>query len=79
MIRQFLQLCSELRIPVSLDKTEWSSELMVFLGVLLDGRHLLLALPEDKKQRAIELLNDMKNKKKVTVISELHHQSGSTR
>ena len=67
MVSQFLLLCEELGILISLDKTEWASELIVFLGILLNGRDLSLSIPVDKRDRAIELLMDMKNRKKSTV------------
>ena len=67
MIAQFVQLCEELGIPVSMEKTEWGSELMIFLGILLDGYNLVLALPEEKQKAAIELLEDIITKKKTTV------------
>ena len=48
MIRQFLSLCKELGIPVSMDKTEWADEIVTFLGILLDGQNLILAVPLEK-------------------------------
>ena len=69
MISSFLHLCEELGIPVSMEKTEWALELIVFLGVLLDRRRLMLALPEEKWTRAINLLKEFADpsKTKVTV------------
>ena len=32
MIAQFLRLCEEISVPVSMDKTEWGTTLIVFLG-----------------------------------------------
>ena len=60
-------MCRELGVPVSMEKTEWASELIVFLGILLDGRIKLLAIPEDKRIRALEALMELHNKKKMTV------------
>ena len=37
-IQTFLDVCEEVSLPVSIEKTEWSSPLMVFLGNLLDGK-----------------------------------------
>ena len=34
----FLNTCKEINFPVSEDKTEWSSPIMVFLGMLLNGK-----------------------------------------
>ena len=58
MIKQFLELCKYLGVPVLMDKTEWGSEFIIFMGVLLDGCHLTLGIPEDKRLKAIELLED---------------------
>ena len=68
MIQGFLELCDELGIPVSMDKTEWSSERMVFLGILLDGKSLTLSIPIEKRDKAIYLLNKMIDKKKAMVL-----------
>ena len=67
MINQFLKLCEEIGVPVSMDKTEWSSIRMVFLGILLDGESLSLAVPIKKKDFAVNLLLEFQQKKKVTV------------
>ena len=67
MIHTFLELCKEIRVPIAFEKTEWGDELVIFLGILLDGRHLKLALPLDKKEHDIQLLKLMLSKKKATV------------
>ena len=67
MITQFLQLCGELNISVSMEKMEWASDLIVFLGILLDGNCLFLSIPEEKRQFAVALLRDFISKKKVMV------------
>ena len=67
MINQFLLLCNELHIPVAEEKTEWGTTLIVFLGILLDGRRLLISIPLEKQQKALKLLDDLTGKKKVTV------------
>ena len=67
MIQRFLDLCSELRIPVANEKTEWATTTLIFLGILLDGEHLLLSIPIEKQEKALKLLQDISGKKKVTV------------
>ena len=67
MIRKFLKLCEELGVLVSPEKTEWGSELIVFLGILLDGRSKILAIPEEKRSRAKALLQELIGKKKTMV------------
>ena len=63
----FLQMCWELNVPVSQDKTEWASEFIIFLGILLDGRNFCLGIPIDKRDKAIKLLQSMLDWKKATV------------
>ena len=67
LVRQFLKLTEQLNIPMSEEKTEWASMQVVFLGILLDGKHRLLVVPEDKQLRAVNWLKLMTNKRKATI------------
>ena len=67
MIHAFLLLCQELNVPVAAEKTEWTDSIIVFLGILLDGKHLTLSIPLDKQTCALKLLNDLSDKRKITV------------
>ena len=48
-IEMFINLCNDLGVPISIDKTEFVQESIVFLGILLDGKHLILAVPCEKR------------------------------
>ena len=67
LVKMFLELCEELGVPVAEDKTEWGTIRIVFLGILLDGEKFLLTVPEDKRMKAVNMLNLMISKKKSTV------------
>ena len=67
MIQRFLDLCAEINIPVAAEKTEWATTIIVFLGILLDGEHLLMSIPIEKQQKALRLFKDLEGKKKVMV------------
>ena len=67
MITEFLDICKQLNLPVALEKTKWSLTLIVFLGILVDGKNLILALPLEKQRKALNLLNDIRDRKKSTV------------
>ena len=41
-IDEFLRLCKYLNVPVSLEKMERASEIVIFLGILLDGQNFCL-------------------------------------
>ena len=67
LVRDFLAICEQIGCPVALDKTEWGTTSIVFLGVLLNGRRHCLALPDDKILKAIRLLKLTCDAKKMTV------------
>ena len=50
IVNIFLQLCVEIGVPVSEDKTEWGSIKITFLGMMLDGDRFIITIPEDKRQ-----------------------------
>ena len=61
-----MQLCN-LNVPVAFKKTEWSEFRMIFLGILMDGKHHLLCIQIEKKEKALRLINEILAKKKATV------------
>ena len=67
LLSQFLHICKQVGFPIAEDKTEWASELITFLGILLDGRHFVLSLPVEKQQKAIGLLQEFMDRSKVKV------------
>ena len=71
----FLQLYEELGVPVALEKTEWASARMVFLGILIDGINACIAVPEEKHIRAVHQLKELLARKKATV-KELEKLAG---
>ena len=67
MIQEFLWLCADLNLPVALEKTEWADFIVVFLGILLNGKNMTLSLPVNKQVKVLRLLNDITGKKRVKV------------
>ena len=65
----FLAVCHEICFPVSLEKTFWDFTTMTFLGFLLDTVKQLILIPVEKLDRAINQIDTLLSKKKVTV----HH------
>ena len=66
-VEEFLKICVTIGCPISQDKTEWATQLIVFLGVLLNGRLKLLSIPVDKRVKAVNLLNLVIDQRKVTI------------
>ena len=64
MMKVFIQLCKDLGVPIAMEKTEYGSERVVFLGILLEGKFHILSVPEEKRVRAVNMLKLFINKKK---------------
>ena len=67
LVSEFLSICDFIKFPVSLEKTQWGSLRIEFLGMMLDGENKIIAVPQDKKDRAINMLWYFQDKKKSTV------------
>lgn len=74
-VTQFLKICDEINFPVSLEKTEWATQLIVFLGILLNAARGTLQVPLDKKLKAEAQLQRILESKKIKVI-ELQRLTG---
>ena len=66
-ISLFINLCKELNIPVVMEKTEWGSTMVIFLGILLNCEAMTLCMLIEKRHKVLKLLNDLTGKKKATV------------
>ena len=67
LIKKFLELLQQLRVPVADEKVVWGSTQLVFLRILLDGERMILCIPLEKQQKALNLLNEILSKKKATI------------
>ena len=84
LVRKFLNLCKWLGVPVAEEKTVWGTSRITFLGIVLDGKSRTLDIPEDKRLRAVNMLewvtNSRKNEgersRKIGRILKLHQQGG---
>ena len=66
-VQSFLELCNDIRFPVSLEKMFWGMTKLTFLGMLLDSERQIVAVPEDKILKGKVLLTSLLGKKKTTV------------
>ena len=68
-VHEFLKVCEEIKFPVSLEKTFWSSKRMVFLGLLIDTINQMVLIPIEKLEKAKDLISSvlLKRSKKLTV------------
>ena len=67
MVRNFLAMCRYIGCPIAEEKTEWAENMVVFLGILLNGKTWTLSLPAEKVFKAQEILNWAIDKKCVTI------------
>ena len=67
LLKQFLKICEKIGIPIALDKTEWATEVIAFLGILLDGKNYVLSIPINKRDWAVRLLRLMLSKSQATI------------
>ena len=65
----FLEICSEINFPVSLEKTFWADTQMVFLGYLIDTVRQLIMVLTEKIAKANALIIEVLQKKKITLKS----------
>ena len=67
LVSSFLDICEDIHLPVSLEKTEWATTKITFLGILLSGDTLTLGIPTDKRDKALRLLSTVMDCRKTTV------------
>ena len=73
----FLEVCNRINFPVVLEKTFWDSTKMVFLGFLIDTIAQMVAIPREKLDKGLVLIQTALNKssKKIT-LKELQRICG---
>ena len=67
-VQEFLKICENINFPVALEKTYWGTNMLVFLGLLLDTRRQLVCIPIDKIEKALQMVEWFLNRKKATVL-----------
>ena len=76
-VRVFLDLCDSICFPVSLEKTFWGSQLLTFLGLLIDTVNKRISIPVEKLEKALELIDYVLNKKnKEITLHKLQQLAG---
>ena len=76
LLHTFLRICGTIKLPVAMEKTEFPMEVIVFLGIWLNGKMLKLIVPQDKVTKALHQLNRILDKKSATV-KELQQLTGT--
>ena len=67
-MQTFLDICHDIHLPVSPEKTFWSATRLTFLGLLIDTENQVVCIPIKKVTRALDMIAFFTNKanKKAT-------------
>ena len=68
-VQVFMDICDMINLPVNLEKTYWVTNMLVFLGLLIDTVCQLVLIPTEKISRAKSMINQVLKKKssKLTI------------
>ena len=66
-LQTFLDTCTEIGFPISMDKTVWGTTIIIFLGLMINTLEGIISILVDKIERVILLLRDILSRKKTTV------------
>ena len=69
-----MDLWEEIGAPIATEKTEYAERMIIFLGILLDGKDMVLRIPIKKREKALKMLNFTDSKK--ATVKELQELCG---
>ena len=76
-VETFLRICKLINFPVSMEKTFWASTRIIFLGLMIDTVNQIICIPQEKIQKAKDLLHHiLNNKSKKTTVAEMQQLTG---
>ena len=67
LVRKFIEICQFIGCPIARNKTEWADSRVVFLGMLLDGVNHCLVIPEEKRVKALNIVQWVLDQRKITI------------
>ena len=67
MTDYFLKICKTIGVPVAMVKTEWGTDIITFLGLLLNGNNFTVTVPEDKRIQTVNMIEAILSKKKAPI------------
>ena len=76
-VNKFNEVCEMICFSVAKEKTEWATEVLVFLGLLLDCILKTICIPKEKITRALELIDQvLSSKKRKATILQIQRLAG---
>ena len=67
LMNTFMNVCDELGVPIAENKTVGPSNIITFLGFIIDTVLMMVRIPEEKLQKLRNLLQPLLYKKKVSL------------
>lgn len=64
----FMHMCQLINFPVSLEKTVFGTEEIIFLGILINTKTRTISIPTEKRDRALQGIDTIIRSKKVNVL-----------
>lgn len=68
-LSNYLRICEEINFPISEEKTEWATRVIVFLGLLINTITMTLSIPVEKRDNALNQIDLILRSKKITMRS----------
>lgn len=63
----YLQMCEWINFPISEEKTEWATQIIVFLGLLINTITLTLGIPIEKRDEALNQIDNILRSRRITM------------
>ena len=63
-----MDICSEINFQIAPEKMVWAITIIVFLGILIDAKNQTLAIPIEKRLKALNKIEEILNKKTVMIL-----------
>ena len=69
-VQDFIDICKQVGMPISLDKTFWGTTKLVFLGLLIDTVAQVVCIPIEKVEKIGQMLTQLleRKSKKLTLL-----------
>ena len=58
-VEVFLSICKSINFRVSLDKTMWGTQVIVFLGIMINTITQTVSIPDEKRIKAVKQILDI--------------------
>lgn len=68
LLQAYLNICSQINMPMADDKTVYATQIIIFLGMLLNARNGTIGLPQDKINKALNQIDSILGDRNVTIL-----------